>query len=214
MKPVSRVTNVLLTFTMSDPPAMVLVAGGTVPTLGWSNGVLVPRQYTEAPSDGIWDFDFIAQPPQSSYVGQKISNIQSAPIVLFSPSWLQGVRIHSLNGSMEKLLIESSGSKQSFTTQGGIVDIFPWQVSTEGGPDYFPWKQKTEGGPDAFPWSFCKTTFFDKQDNKLLQNQINELLGLHPRIYEAGTPITEEFMRNRVNFVVSKDGAIVDISIG
>ncbi len=132
---------------------------------------------------------------------------------MFSPSWMQGVRIHSLNDSMKKLLNDSSESEQSFTTQGGIGDPFPWQVSTEG-VDSFPWKRKTEGGPDYFPWRLCKTTFFANQNNELLQKQIFELLSFHPRIYEAGTPITEEFIKNRVNFVVSKDGAIVDISIG
>ena len=43
---------------------LLITATGQVPMPGWSNPELVPYIYIQAPPDGIYDFDFVGEPPR------------------------------------------------------------------------------------------------------------------------------------------------------
>ncbi|WP_109784898.1 hypothetical protein [Pseudomonas sp. OV226] len=86
----------------SSPPQWNIKADGVVATAGWSNPRLEPRFYIDFPTDGIQDFDFIADPPPG------ISNQVISPVTAYvnwadPPSYVQGVRIHSANNSVEAM---------------------------------------------------------------------------------------------------------------
>lgn len=216
------VDEVSFGYTASEPPAMVVVARGRVPTSGWSNGRLAPRVYVSPPSDGIWDFDFIAKAPNGIAL-QVISVIESEPLVLVPPSWVKGVRIHSSTNEIESgnETNKNPGVTQlhhfASNTQGGI-DTFPWKLINMGGPDVFPWLVSPTSGVDLFPWKISTLTIEDsggesleslatteeKIKPELLKHFIGELVGLHIRTFTEGDAITEDFRHNRVNFVLSK----------
>jgi hypothetical protein len=43
--------------------SIIINADGTTTTNGWKNPRLQPVVYVQAPPDGIWDFNFVADPP-------------------------------------------------------------------------------------------------------------------------------------------------------
>lgn len=217
------VDEVSFGYTASEPPALVVAARGRVPTSGWSNGRLAPRVYVSPPSDGIWDFDFIAKAP-SGIALQVISVIESEPLVLVPPFWVKGVRIHSSTNEIESgnETNKNPGATQlhhfANNAEGGI-DTFPWKLINMGGPDVFPWLVSPDGGGDFFPWKKSTLTIQGAGDEpleslatteenpkpELLNHSIGELVGLHIRTFTEGDAITEDFRHNRVNFVLLKD---------
>lgn len=66
---------------------------GTVPTSGWSGIALSPVYYVKPPSDGIWDFDLVADPPSGEVLPFKLP--VAATILEPAPDWLKGVRIRA-----------------------------------------------------------------------------------------------------------------------
>lgn len=66
---------------------------GTVPTSGWSGFSLSPVYPIKPPSDGIWDIDFIADPPSGQTLPFELP--VSATILEPAPDWLKGVRIRA-----------------------------------------------------------------------------------------------------------------------
>ena len=97
-KSILEVTQVSLSVLKSFPPQLQIVASGTVPTTGWSNPLLVPYTYIQAPPDGIYDFVFVATPPQD-VVAEVITPIRAQYIWPTFPQELVGVRIHSSTNS-------------------------------------------------------------------------------------------------------------------
>jgi hypothetical protein len=80
----------------ADRERLTLTAVGRVPSLGWSNARLVPHVYIQKPPDGIWGYDFVAQPP-SGPAGDAIG-IVSASVGLMDSKDLSGVCIHAAQG--------------------------------------------------------------------------------------------------------------------
>jgi len=60
---VYNVKSVSLATLRSNPPKLSISAKGSVPSGGWSDAILIPYTYIQAPPDGIYDFDFVAAPP-------------------------------------------------------------------------------------------------------------------------------------------------------
>ncbi|NJK50696.1 hypothetical protein HC931_23555 [Candidatus Gracilibacteria bacterium] len=87
----------------SFPSQLQIVASGIAPTSGWSNPQLVPYTYVQAPPDGIYDFDFVATPPQDD-VAEVITPIRAQYIWPIFPEELSGVRIHTSTNSQVALL--------------------------------------------------------------------------------------------------------------
>lgn len=76
-----------------------IAALGEVNTTGWSHPRLSPWFYVVPPSDGIWDFNFIADPP-SGIVAPVIMPI-AAIWAGRAPGWCVGVRIHAAQNVIE-----------------------------------------------------------------------------------------------------------------
>jgi hypothetical protein len=100
---VQSVTQVSLSVLESFPPQLQITASGTVPTAGWTNPQLLPRTYIQAPLDGIYDFDFVADSPEG-VVAQVVTSISANYLWQSFPSELKGVRIHAATNEQVALL--------------------------------------------------------------------------------------------------------------
>ena len=90
-------------FWRASPPKLRIDALGKVPTGGWSNPRLKPHIHIQAPPDGIYGFDFVADPPVGPAV-EIISPIEVTDIWENSPEGVKGVRIHAAQNSKTALL--------------------------------------------------------------------------------------------------------------
>jgi hypothetical protein len=101
MQLILEVTEIELSVLESFPPQLQVTAFGTVPSAGWKNPQLIPYTYIQAPPDGIYDFDFVATPPQG-VVAQVISPIRVR--TTFPAEGVKGVRIHASSNNKVALL--------------------------------------------------------------------------------------------------------------
>jgi hypothetical protein len=119
MQKILEVTKVNVVSTRSLPPILKITATGTVPTAGWANPQLVPYTYIQAPPDGIYDFDFVADPPED-IVAQVVTPIQANYQWRNSPAGLKGIRIHASTNSVvfrfEPVESDCESQKQSIAT--------------------------------------------------------------------------------------------------
>lgn len=107
-----EIAEVNLFVLKSFPSQLQIVASGIAPTSGWSNPQLVPYTYVQAPPDGIYDFDFMATPPQD-IVAEVITPIRAQYIWPIFPQELSGVRIHTSTNSQVVLLNAQVSSSKS-----------------------------------------------------------------------------------------------------
>jgi hypothetical protein len=102
-----EITSVKLAVLESFPPKLRIDALGKVPTPGWSNPRLKPHIHIQAPPDGIYGFDFVAEPPEGSAV-EIISPIEVTDVWENTPVGLKGVRIHAVQNS-KTALVDGAG---------------------------------------------------------------------------------------------------------
>ena len=107
MEKVREVVEVDLVVLESFPPKLRITASGTVPTGGWSNPELTPFINIQAPSDGIYDFDFRADPP-TGLAPEVISSIHADYVWDNFPKKLKGVRVNASQNSQTALLDNSA----------------------------------------------------------------------------------------------------------
>ncbi|MCU0534401.1 MAG: hypothetical protein MUD14_10965 [Hydrococcus sp. Prado102] len=112
METILAIAEVNLSVLKSFPSQLQIVASGIAPTSGWSNPQLVPYTYIQAPPDGIYDFDFVANPPQD-IVAEVITPIKAQYIWPIFPQELIGVRIHTYTNSHVVLLNAQVSSSKS-----------------------------------------------------------------------------------------------------
>lgn len=122
-KKILEVRKVKLSILESLPLQLNITAFGTVPTSGWEDAELIPYVYIQPPPDGIYDYDFVAQPPAQP-VPQVITPIVANKLQLL-PDRLEGVgfkgvRIHASLNSQVALLGEGSG--QTIVVKGILTD--------------------------------------------------------------------------------------------
>lgn len=98
-KKILTVLDVKLAIKKSNPPNLFIVAHGEVTTTGWSNGQLIPYVYITPPKDGIYEFDFVADPP-TGISGQMISPINAECVWPDFPSDLNGVKVYASTNSI------------------------------------------------------------------------------------------------------------------
>jgi hypothetical protein len=103
MEKIREVTEVHLAVLESFPPKLRITAAGTVPTGGWSNPALQPYIHIQPPPDGIYDFDFVADPPTGP-APQVISPIQATYTWEALPEGVKGVRVHASQNAKTVLL--------------------------------------------------------------------------------------------------------------
>jgi subtilisin family serine protease len=81
--------------------AMLSVAAlGQVNTTGWTHPRLAPWFYVTPPADGIWDFDFVADPP----VGIVADILAPTGAAWFGPApdWAKGARVHAAANDLQE----------------------------------------------------------------------------------------------------------------
>ena len=108
LQTVSRESKIYMVHTVDlvllkkNPPILKIVAGGVVNSCGWTNPRLIPRVYVQPPPDGIWEFDFVAEPP----TGITIPTLSLIDAIYlregFSYDW-KGVRVYSEKNYVEKM---------------------------------------------------------------------------------------------------------------
>jgi Protein of unknown function (DUF5818) len=104
-----------------EPPQLAITAQGTVPTPGWKAPALIPYVYIQPPPDGIYDFDFVAEPP-GGLTPQVLTPIAVRHTVPSVPVTLMGVRIHASTNSQEALLGETGGGSGTICVRGTLTD--------------------------------------------------------------------------------------------
>ncbi|WP_201722771.1 hypothetical protein [Caulobacter sp. BP25] len=80
-------------------PKLEIAALGEVTSSGWTNPRLSPVFYVSPPPDGIWDFEFQADPPHG-ISGQVILPV-GAIYAGVTPDWCKGVRVHAASNAIE-----------------------------------------------------------------------------------------------------------------
>ena len=79
-------------------------ASGDVPTSGWSNSRLSPRFYATPPLDGLWEFDFLSDPPAGLVLDVVLPTVAEGMFAL--PDWAFGVRVIAQNNSISAVEFE------------------------------------------------------------------------------------------------------------
>lgn len=105
---VLRVDTVDIRLLKSNPPQLQIIAHGTASTPGWTNPQLLLLE--KVPADGIYEFDFVAEPP-GGIVPQVLVPISASFRFTEIPPDLKGVRINAATNSIE----ENSGKEEDPT---------------------------------------------------------------------------------------------------
>lgn len=182
---VSSVEKVAVAILKSMPPKVSVVAHGTVPTAGWSNGSLSPWFYIAPPADGVQDLDFVAEAPSGPVI-QLPSPITADLVIPVAPAdyWgpgrpLTGVRVHARTNKAVGML-DGSSALASGTPDGGDFRPWPWWEK------WLASEKKPSGGDLPFP----------------LARSPRRLLGMILRVFKSGDPITDDYIEDRVNIEI------------
>lgn len=100
---VYQVDSVELATLKSNPPQLQIVARGTVRTGGYTNGTLIEIVYIQPPEDGIWEYDFVADPP-SGPSPDVVTPIEAQTVRTSIPDGLKGIRVKGETNSAEAML--------------------------------------------------------------------------------------------------------------
>ncbi len=106
---VHEVTSVDLTIYKTHPPTLAIYAEGIAPTPGYTNPRLEPYVYIHPPTDGIWDFAFVADKP-GGIVPTVLCPISTTYYWHNYPKDLKGVRVHASQNSVEAKLNERTAT--------------------------------------------------------------------------------------------------------
>ena len=95
---VYEVRAVHLTVYRSMPPKLLIEVAGIVPTTAYTGPELVEYVYVHPPPNGIYEFDFIAEPPAGASV-EVLTNISARYLVDPMPRELKGVEVFASHNS-------------------------------------------------------------------------------------------------------------------
>ena len=99
----------------SKPPILDIIAIGNVNSSGWKKGSLIPYIYITPPADGIYEFDFVAEPPTGPALSVILPIVAQGQWEDFPPD-LKGVKIYSSTNSVISMLNEA---KEAALLEGG-----------------------------------------------------------------------------------------------
>lgn len=102
-EPVYRVDSVELSTTKKDPPQLMIRARGIVRTGGYTNGTLIEIEYVHPPEDGIWEYNFVADPPSGPSTAA-LTPIEADAVRESIPEGLKGIRVTGETNSAEGML--------------------------------------------------------------------------------------------------------------
>jgi len=97
------VNDVELAILKSDPPQLSISAKGETRTGGWTNPELVEIIYVTPPADGIYEYEFVATPPDGPST-TALTPIEAETVRHSIPKELKGVRVKAETNSKEALL--------------------------------------------------------------------------------------------------------------
>jgi hypothetical protein len=92
------VTSVHLSLNKKIPPDLVIDAHGQTRTNNWTDPELQPWVYIQPPPDGVYDFNFVAQPPRD-HSNPVITDVQAQYVWEDLPDHVRGIRVHSETNS-------------------------------------------------------------------------------------------------------------------
>lgn len=98
----------------SNPSILQIISHGIVSSMGWTNPKLIPYVYVTEPSNGIWEFDFIADPPLS-IAATVLTPIFAKIEWQDFPKSLKGIKVYASSNS----LVESLTDSKELTLSGG-----------------------------------------------------------------------------------------------
>jgi hypothetical protein len=93
-----------------DRTRLQIDATGLAASTGWTEPRLNPRVYVRPPDDGIWEFDFVATPPDGPSL-PSLSEVTARHVwtVPYGSSPApRGFRVYAAQGSVEKLLSDTT----------------------------------------------------------------------------------------------------------
>ncbi len=136
MEKIFEVTELNISLLENFPPQMQITASGTVRTGGWSNPKLMPHIHIHAPPDGIYGFDFVADPPKG-VAAQVISPIEVADLWGDLPEGVKGVRVHASQNSKIALLTRAGQPDRRpnrfiFSDNSTRIEFFPKILAPSG----------------------------------------------------------------------------------
>lgn len=99
---VFQVTAIYASVLESTPPQLNIGVEGNTRTGGWLIPQFVPYEYAAPPADGIYEFDFKAQ-PRTGMATQAITPIKASYTMLL-PNNLRGVKIYAEENNMVAML--------------------------------------------------------------------------------------------------------------
>jgi hypothetical protein len=100
-----EVNNVTITYIKKNPPEYRIDATGKTATAGWSKAELSAVVYVQPPPDGIYDYQFVAEPP-SNVSSQVLTPISAQKVLGKMPKGFRGVRVQAVSNKKEALLEE------------------------------------------------------------------------------------------------------------
>ena len=120
-QPVYSVEHIELTLLSLNGRRIALItAYGTTNTSGWSHARLQPYIYVQPPTDGIWDFVLVAQPPEGIAL-DVISPISATYVWTSADPDFKGVRVHTATNTLVKT-IQKNQQVTSLTPKYKIGD--------------------------------------------------------------------------------------------
>ena len=140
-QPVYSIEALQLVLLRMATPHLFIRAEGKVRTSGWTNPMLVPRTYVTPPADGIWDVDFVADPPTGIVLFFLDTKTAELTIELSGEyEGIKGIRVHSETGQVQKLL-GVAVSHEPIDTQKVDVKEYYSRILSEGGSGGrpYPW---------------------------------------------------------------------------
>jgi len=127
-----------------NPPVLIINTSGNVPFSGWKNSRLVLHNFDSPPPDGIYDFDFVAEPPKDISI-PVVMPIEATLKLESIPDNLKGIRIHARNSNYkEKTMTEQILEPNSFELHFQDTQITYSTTSFIGEPQLYYKTQKIE----------------------------------------------------------------------
>lgn len=100
MEKINEVTAVTLNILKKNPPLLEVNSSGMVRSGGWTNGQLEAFVYITPPADGLYEFNFVADPPTGAST-DAMTPIYAPPFLWDDfPMELKGVKVYALQNSL------------------------------------------------------------------------------------------------------------------
>jgi hypothetical protein len=120
LKKILEITDVKLTTLESCLSRLLITASGTAPTSGWrETGELIQYAYIVPPSDGYYEFDFVAESPMPDViVTSDIKPVMATFVLNAIPDNLKGIKVYASSNSKKCAYDDSPVLKMLITRIG------------------------------------------------------------------------------------------------